>query len=157
MTRLPRTWFLAAFLALGGGIASCAGDATESDMGAVAQDETAGAAPTDPAADSAAAITQGRALYEVHCLGCHGSEGRGDGPLAANLPVQPANFVEHLGEHTDTDLILNIVAGIPPVMPPAAISQAEVENVLAYIWSIYPDTLRLQLRAAQFLMMEEAH
>jgi hypothetical protein len=77
--------------------------------------------------------------------------------LAANLPVRPANFVEHLGEHADADLITNIVGGIPPVMPPAAISREEIENVLAYIWSMYPDTLRLQLRAAQFLMMEEAH
>jgi hypothetical protein len=42
-------------------------------------------------------------------------------------------------------------------MPPAAISQEEVERVLGYIWSIYPDTLRLQLRASQFLTMEEAH
>jgi mono/diheme cytochrome c family protein len=135
---------------------ACAGEAAESET-AVAQGETVGAAAADPAADSAVAIAQGQALYGVHCIGCHGPEGRGDGPLAANLPVQPANFVEHLGEHTDADLVLSIVAGIPPVMPPAAISPEEVENVLAYIWSIYPDTLRLQLRAAQFLMMEEAH
>ena len=155
---MSRSRLVAVWLGLAGIVSSCVGDATDSDTGAVAQGETAEAVPpTDPTSDSAAAIAQGQALYEVHCLGCHGSEGRGDGPLAANLPVQPANFVEHLGEHTDADLIFNIVAGIPPVMPPAAISEAEVENVLAYIWSIYPDTLRLQLRAAQFLMMEEAH
>jgi mono/diheme cytochrome c family protein len=138
--------------------ASCAGEAAESETTSAAAGEAPELAATaGPAADSAAAIAQGQALYEVHCIGCHGPEGRGDGPLAANLPVQPANFVEHLGEHTDADLIANIVAGIPPVMPPAAISPDDVENVLGYIWSIYPDTLRLQLRAAQFLMMEEAH
>jgi mono/diheme cytochrome c family protein len=138
--------------------ASCAGETGEPpETTAAATVEGSEAAGTDPAADAAAAIAQGRALYEVHCVGCHGVEGRGDGPLAANLPVQPANFVEHLGEHSDADLVANIVAGIPPVMPPAAISRAEVENVLGYMWSMLPDTLRLQLRASQFLMMEEAH
>jgi mono/diheme cytochrome c family protein len=133
---------------------SCAGEVAESDASSIASAEDPEAAA---AADSAAAIAQGQALYQVHCTGCHGVEGRGDGPLAANLPVQPANFVEHLGEHSDADLVANIVAGIPPVMPPAAVSQGEVENILGYIWSMMPDTLRLQLRASQFLMMEEAH
>jgi mono/diheme cytochrome c family protein len=137
---------------------SCAGGGADSDTTSTTVAEGSEAlAPADPALDSASAIAQGGALYEVHCIGCHGAEGRGDGPLAATLPVQPADFVEHLGEHSDADLVANIVAGIPPVMPPAAISQAEVENVLGYIWSMMPDTLRLQLRASQFLMMEEAH
>jgi len=153
---MSRPWSIAV-LVLAVVAASCAGETGESEATSTATADGSLAAATDPAADSAAVIAQGQALYQVHCIGCHGAEGRGDGPLAANLPVQPANFVEHLGEHSDADLIANIVAGIPPVMPPAAIREGEVENVLGYIWSMMPDTLRLQLRASQFLMMEEAH
>lgn len=32
------------------------------------------------------------ALYQNHCAACHGMEGRGDGPLAANLQPTPNNF-----------------------------------------------------------------
>ncbi|MGE0483920.1 MAG: cytochrome c [Gammaproteobacteria bacterium] len=38
-----------------------------------------------PAAD-------GAALYVEYCAVCHGSEGRGDGPLAGGLTVKPANL-----------------------------------------------------------------
>src|SRR6266542_3528022 len=31
-------------------------------------------------------------LYERHCAFCHGSEGRGDGPVAGRLPTPPADF-----------------------------------------------------------------
>ncbi len=32
-------------------------------------------------------VPRGKALYETHCLSCHGAGGRGDGPLAGDLPV----------------------------------------------------------------------
>ncbi len=33
-----------------------------------------------------------RELYLDHCASCHGTEGRGDGPLAAELQVTPINL-----------------------------------------------------------------
>ena len=36
--------------------------------------------------------TGGEALYVEYCAVCHGSEGRGDGPLAGGLTVKPANL-----------------------------------------------------------------
>ncbi|MBX3370569.1 MAG: c-type cytochrome, partial [Nitrospira sp.] len=35
---------------------------------------------------------KGKAVYERHCLVCHGAGGHGDGPDAARLTVPPANF-----------------------------------------------------------------
>ncbi len=35
---------------------------------------------------------QGKAVYQAHCVGCHGIQGKGDGPDAAMLIVPPANF-----------------------------------------------------------------
>lgn len=35
---------------------------------------------------------RGRKVYQRHCLGCHGEEGRGDGAAAAYLNPRPRNF-----------------------------------------------------------------
>ncbi|HTO07321.1 MAG TPA: cytochrome c [Myxococcota bacterium] len=37
-------------------------------------------------------IAAGRDLFEQHCELCHGAEGRGDGPLADELRVAPADL-----------------------------------------------------------------
>jgi mono/diheme cytochrome c family protein len=34
----------------------------------------------------------GRILYLTHCQGCHGAEGRGDGPAAASLRTPPTDL-----------------------------------------------------------------
>lgn len=47
---------------------------------------------TVPAQDSLVETLDGKGLYEVHCLRCHGTEGRGDGPQARALSDSPANF-----------------------------------------------------------------
>jgi mono/diheme cytochrome c family protein len=38
-------------------------------------------------------VEQGKSLYrENGCGSCHGASGRGDGPMAANLNIRPANL-----------------------------------------------------------------
>lgn len=37
----------------------------------------------------------GRQLYEQHCMVCHGVNGKGDGPLADDLKVRPADLTEY--------------------------------------------------------------
>jgi mono/diheme cytochrome c family protein len=34
----------------------------------------------------------GRIAFERHCAACHGMEGKGDGPVAANLHTRPADL-----------------------------------------------------------------
>lgn len=34
----------------------------------------------------------GQELYESYCVACHGKGGQGDGPMAGNLPVPPADL-----------------------------------------------------------------
>lgn len=43
-------------------------------------------------ADDAADARAGRTLYENHCALCHGDGGKGDGPLAGELKVPPADL-----------------------------------------------------------------
>lgn len=37
-------------------------------------------------------VSRGQALYSDYCAGCHGAEGRGDGPSAAGLTHRPADL-----------------------------------------------------------------
>ncbi len=66
-----------------------------------------------PTEFASASISEGAALYPVHCAGCHGAEGRGDGPAASMLPVSPADLTaEHLSAHRDGELFWWLSHGI---------------------------------------------
>ena len=54
---------------------------------------------------AAPSVARGEPLYTENCTACHGAGGRGDGPLAAKLPVRPADLTEpHLFAHTVGDI-----------------------------------------------------
>jgi mono/diheme cytochrome c family protein len=66
-----------------------------------------------PTGFSAASITNGEALYRDQCAGCHGRDGRGDGPAAGALPLPPADLTaRHLWMHRDGELFWWISHGI---------------------------------------------
>lgn len=49
---------------------------------------------------AAPSVALGAPLYAQNCTACHGTAGRGDGPLAGKLPVRPADLTEpHLFAH----------------------------------------------------------
>jgi putative copper export protein/mono/diheme cytochrome c family protein len=67
-----------------------------------------------PARFTASSIERGAKLYAANCVACHGAGGRGDGPLAAGLPVAPADLTAaHIFGHRDGDLFWWIGNGIP--------------------------------------------
>jgi mono/diheme cytochrome c family protein len=39
-------------------------------------------------------ITQGRVYYQQYCAACHGPAAKGDGPLAPDLKVKPADLTQ---------------------------------------------------------------
>jgi putative copper export protein/mono/diheme cytochrome c family protein len=60
---------------------------------------------TPTQAYAAPSISRGMPLYAANCTQCHGIEGRGDGPLAASLPIRPADLTEpHLFAHKVGDI-----------------------------------------------------
>ena len=65
-----------------------------------------------PTEFAATAIVHGAKLFAANCAVCHGEEGRGDGPSARSLPLQPADLTaEHFWAHSDGELFWYISHG----------------------------------------------
>ena len=47
---------------------------------------------SNPFHGSAESVTRGEQLWANNCFGCHGPDGRGDGPATAFLPQQPKDL-----------------------------------------------------------------
>jgi mono/diheme cytochrome c family protein len=85
-------------------------------------------------------IAQGEELYQANCASCHGSQGRGDGPQAANLEAMPTDFTNQafMTEKSAQGLYQAISEGIPPEMPSFAdtLNQDERWALTAYMRSL---------------------
>ena len=58
--------------------------------------------------------TEKRDLYDRLCASCHGPEGRGDGPVAKDLIVRPANLSTLAARHGGTfprEKVVNTLSG----------------------------------------------
>ena len=98
-------------------------------------------------------IARGKLIYErLQCGQCHGHRGRGDGPIAASLPIRPQNFTRGVyksGQQPE-DLLRTILTGLSgtPMTPYGALlsleegwdlthyvrSLARPKNVLDYLF-----------------------
>lgn len=82
-------------------------------------------------------ITRGKAIYQHHCLDCHGLTGRGDGPAAASLKVLPADFQRFRSFlKSDEELLRTIEHGV--VFSPmhswrGQLTDGEMQDAVAYI------------------------
>ena len=73
-------------------------------------------------------------LYAERCLGCHGSAGGGDGPMAASLPARLPDFRETV-QQKSTAQIRRIIAegrGIMPAFDPA-LKPSEVSDMVQMV------------------------
>jgi mono/diheme cytochrome c family protein len=85
-------------------------------------------------------LEQGRHLYRIYCMECHGVEGRGDGPRAPMLAPRPGNLVSAAtSTKTDEELLAILAQGVPRTAMRGwkdQLSEDERRNVLAYIRSL---------------------
>lgn len=87
----------------------------------------------------------GKAIYEVRCAMCHGSEGAGDGPVARELKDKPSNWKGGGGglKGMDDQKIFDVTArggiafGKSALMPAHPdLPEVEVWNLVAYVKSL---------------------
>jgi cytochrome c oxidase cbb3-type subunit 2/cytochrome c oxidase cbb3-type subunit I/II len=110
-----------------------------SDLEAVAAYmQTIDASGSHEAGNESTVIEQGLDLYRQNCTGCHGMDGRGNGPAAAALAPSPTNF--HQERATKEHSLRVLKEGIPGTAMPtwrAELSDAQREAVAAYVDSLY--------------------
>jgi len=105
-------------------------------------------ATTATAAGDAAA---GKTLYDTNCMSCHGTTGKGDGPVGAVLTPRPRDFsvaefkFDANADGTpgeDEDLVLVIqngagaYGGSPLMAPWPSLTEAQRADLIAFIRSL---------------------
>lgn len=81
----------------------------------------------------AASVDRGKAIYQKHCLGCHGKNGEGDGAFASS-GNRPANLKKLVEEVRDFKFFLTISqwqGDMPGWKEP--INESEREDLTSYI------------------------
>lgn len=80
---------------------------------------------------------KGEDVYRTNCLNCHGTQGRGDGPVADQLTPRPADLTsEKVQQKSDKDLLMIVRDGKPGTSMPAwkgELSDQKILDVLAYL------------------------
>jgi mono/diheme cytochrome c family protein len=83
---------------------------------------------------------QGRVLYDSHCAGCHGPDGRGDGKQALSLSPRPGNLISaQTSAKPDRDLLKIIADGRPHTAMEGwkdRLSEEEQRAIVAYVRSL---------------------
>ena len=83
-------------------------------------------------------VVRGRQLYEKYCLGCHGSQGKGDGTVQFDPPVADLTSSDVLRK-PDSRLLESIHGGRPNTAMDAwksAMSDEAMRDVLAYVLTL---------------------
>ena len=97
-----------------------------------------------------AAQQRGKTVFDAHCVECHGSAGRGDGPSAPYLTPRPRDFssgrfkirtTETGSVPTDEDLVGSVRRGLYGTAMPAwdrILSDTDIADVVQYIKTFSP-------------------
>ncbi|BBJ00604.1 hypothetical protein FGKAn22_22960 [Ferrigenium kumadai] len=106
---------------------------------------SAGDSAQTSTADKEALLKLGEQVYQRRCIGCHGAEGDGKGPSAAQLGIKPRNFTTGIFKFhstpgddalpTDQDLFVTISHGLwgTPMPPWYDISAEQRMAVIQFI------------------------
>ncbi len=72
----------------------------------------AGRTLVNPISKSPESLARGRDMYELHCLVCHGEQGRGDGPVGQKFVPQPMELnLDYVQLQPDGQLFYTISHG----------------------------------------------
>ena len=127
--RIRPAWSLGGLLIAGIGLGLLIGSHVHDRL------STEEATQGNPVEATAESIERGRMIFARSCAMCHGETGRGDGPLAASLPLKPANLYDHVPYHPDAFFFSVITNGLSGVMPAFGKSLSEEDrwHILNYM------------------------
>ena len=110
----------------------------------------AGPPPPEVARDPL--LTQGRVIYLARCVLCHGTDGRGDGPIAAQLTGPPVgNLTDGVWKHGDRpEQVLSVIGqGVPNTRMDGwsrVFDPPELKAVAAYVYFLAKHPVPEELR-----------
>ncbi len=85
-------------------------------------------------------LQRGQTIYREHCMDCHGTTGKGDGPKAPFLSPRPGNLISAAtSTKTDKELLRTIAQGKPRTAMPGwkdALPDEDQQAVLRYLRSL---------------------
>jgi mono/diheme cytochrome c family protein len=74
--------------------------------------------PSNPVLADQTSIERGAELFNINCVLCHGTEGKGDGPVASHLQNKPFDLTSFTMQSiTDGGIFFVISTGVPGKMP----------------------------------------
>lgn len=81
--------------------------------------------------DTTGSAEAGETVYRSNCLNCHGSKGKGDGPIAASLTPPPADLSNPKVQDKEDEALLNIIQnGITGTSMPAWKNDLSNEQII---------------------------
>lgn len=115
--------------------------APASEDEAAAMKDAAAAIP-NPVPATAESVARGKAFYEIHCLVCHGPDGRGDGPVGSKFVTKaPVDLNDaYAQDQADGQLFFTLTRG--RVLMPFyrdALNPEERWDVINYIRTAFGD------------------
>lgn len=121
----------------------------------VGQAAPARAQEGDPIDYPRGAAYRGQRLFAEHCQQCHGVQGKGDGPMAAQAPVPIADFTDpEFVQSRSPQLVFDFISNgsLENLMPPwkDSLSQDEIWDLTAYVWSLHLSNVELAQAAAAY-------
>ncbi len=96
--------------------------------------------PQPPSVGAAGESTKGKALYEKHCMACHGPQGKGDGPAGKMLKPPAADFTSAASKTKSKadykGIVENGKPGTAMVAWKSQLSQSERDDVIEYVMTL---------------------
>jgi cytochrome c oxidase cbb3-type subunit 3 len=99
-------------------------------------------------------LVEGRELFLSRCVSCHGTRGKGDGPIAAGLSgPPPGDLTDNFWKHGDRPeqvvrVISNGIQGTAMSAWSGSYSESQIRALAAYVYQLAGQPVPAELRGA---------